>query len=909
MSFAKPLHLRLFLEGIEVPVVSAQVSVHLNAPALASIQIVPIDEGLHLKPRTMVHLFFLERPSITDPDTNEKIEYRLLFTGETVGFSTIQRANGRSLVLQCLDFSNYWDAALSTVINYGPQGNNFTHKSEYYGGTNATAFDNIVNFEQTKLSSWINQKPETPGLTNVSGLAGGVIRMLEAISGISGKSKGINDFFTIAQLRCKILEQICAEENDSTVGQLVKIKVFDEWIRQSFQSMGEQVSFRQMVELLMQYAYHDFVPNPTPKYDVAFEGTPDKKDAKLARLRTHILRPNCWMSPPPRSNVIFPEHYTDLTYERTFIQEPTRMLLVFRSALQSMATSSDVELLSQRFLAPSKAVKVDAGKGYRVLMKHELHTGIVPRIEWVPDTASPKGKDFIDDYNEAQRNWALKIQEFKFFHERFVNRNASVSGRFNPYLICGWPALVIRRPFILNAMQSGPNATNGATIDLVTDPSNEEVLNAPSQLLGMIQSISHNITQDGGTSSITLNYAREHSSVEDEFLGTAITDSKDAVKRINYVITSKTALNDAKLKKFLVGATPQAAKGTSSSTSTSSDTTTATHPQMTYDPTTGKLSQVQVTSTFMRTRQGITYESDTAPVKTGRIDGIDEDVLVPDGTVQITPGKKNGFYGGDIVGIEVLDPNRSIFNFATDGDHTSGDYGFDAIRIYENITLKSKAQKPVERILEPPWFSKNYLSDQIGTKVYKPFFGTGSIVDETEFQTAAGTVTSASDTVDPTSDDPTHLLERLQNLDASGTSIEKCVNLLGYLYGLTKAQDMDVEEFIHNYIWRPIASLSDMFGYNLDFEIDTSQPTKLTPIGANGTNSFKIGFHSTSVHPKAVNRETRMVGLVDDPTTQLTRLNGEGKAESIQNYDVRREKWDAVTAYVVALTKGPGFRG
>ena len=60
MAVAKPLHLRLFLEGIEVPVVAAQISINTNAPATAAVQILPLDIAQNLLPRTIVHLFFLD---------------------------------------------------------------------------------------------------------------------------------------------------------------------------------------------------------------------------------------------------------------------------------------------------------------------------------------------------------------------------------------------------------------------------------------------------------------------------------------------------------------------------------------------------------------------------------------------------------------------------------------------------------------------------------------------------------------------------------------------------------------------------------------------------------------------------------------------------------------------------------
>jgi hypothetical protein len=44
---ASPLGLRLFLEGIEVPVISAQVNISPDRPAMADIQIIPSNKAAH----------------------------------------------------------------------------------------------------------------------------------------------------------------------------------------------------------------------------------------------------------------------------------------------------------------------------------------------------------------------------------------------------------------------------------------------------------------------------------------------------------------------------------------------------------------------------------------------------------------------------------------------------------------------------------------------------------------------------------------------------------------------------------------------------------------------------------------------------------------------------------------------
>ena len=57
---AQRLRLRLFLEGVEVPIIGAQIQTLPNAPIVAAIQIPPVAEATRLLPRTLVHLYFLD---------------------------------------------------------------------------------------------------------------------------------------------------------------------------------------------------------------------------------------------------------------------------------------------------------------------------------------------------------------------------------------------------------------------------------------------------------------------------------------------------------------------------------------------------------------------------------------------------------------------------------------------------------------------------------------------------------------------------------------------------------------------------------------------------------------------------------------------------------------------------------
>lgn len=292
------LRLRLFLEGIEVPVVSAAVQMGINAPATASIQVIPTDRVTELKPRTMVHLFYwdynADLPDTHDPppetvDPNSSLYgYKLLFSGELVGLMMRKAPLGRQAVLQCADVSTYWDTTYQIFISYSPGGNFLHDRSAVWAGGN-TMFHNILSGHVAKLGAYLNRQPRTEGLRDVKGLMGGIISLLEAMGGVPKHVSGINDFFTIAELKNHILQQIVAEQNDSTAQRLFASKEFSDWLNQRLTSLGELVSFRDMLKLLFHYIYYEVVPVPAAKFVPAQAPEPAEGTQGLTKAQRTAL--------------------------------------------------------------------------------------------------------------------------------------------------------------------------------------------------------------------------------------------------------------------------------------------------------------------------------------------------------------------------------------------------------------------------------------------------------------------------------------------------------------------------------------------------------------------------------------------------------------------------------------------
>lgn len=281
MSQAGPLALRCFAEGLEIPVVSAQVQIAPGQPALASIQIVPTDSALLFLPRTFITLFYLDsllgqgERALLDQLADEgrvgafdaeDSRYRLLYAGEVTGLNYAKSPQSRSVVLQCMDLSSYWDTCYQWFMDYS--GHGFLDKTHNFVGAGEYLFDNIASGTRWVLGNILGSRPENPLYANCRGLLGGYIHMLESVGGISPRAtkyqayRGVNDFFTIAELRYRLTGQLGAIPKDVSSARLYKRSAFQSWLRSGMGSAGSLVSFRDLLRVVGQYIFHQTYPNP-----------------------------------------------------------------------------------------------------------------------------------------------------------------------------------------------------------------------------------------------------------------------------------------------------------------------------------------------------------------------------------------------------------------------------------------------------------------------------------------------------------------------------------------------------------------------------------------------------------------------------------------------------------------------
>lgn len=1063
-AYAQRLRLRLFLEGVEIPVISATVRAVPNSPAIASIQVPPLAEGTKLLPRTTVHLYFLdlyqnlspflqtlgpnnERSAARSPTAYEQSrrrrdealeeldggsdkeaellqtvdnalvdmgneQYKLLFGGEIVGFQWTKNVVSRGLVLQCEDWSNYWDYAYqwNNTGLFGPG-----IKALFSGGA-TNLFDDVTGLtskgaEITRVvtSGRCNSFP------NLEGMAAGIIRLLEAIGGIYypkpregqkpiSRVSGQNVFFSLAELRLHLTHMIAAYEADPTSKRLLSRHGYSGMFNRALGGQGGQTSYRMAVNALTKIIFYETYPQPCPYYKPGSEGqvsgsarikfkddphgvipvakagaiievleelknlisnleqdreevgstipaavkktfketqlkqvreiskklesartslrqelttmgtrapataksafgkainyiatavqalskwvpgAPEKarnavtgkmdlaivqlkrvedltisttplKQQVPARLNQQVLRPDIWFGAPPRCNVLFPEDYESLQYQRAFLQEPTRFLLKTNDELLGE------NFLLDRFYFAPRAGNIDRDKARlqdmmrNRLLDHELFTGILPVFEKMGEfnifsASAGQSRTDIDKVGLAQRS-----ANFLYFKHRFNARRMRLNGKFNPYVAVGFPGLVIDkyvdREVIALHNQLIESANRARSKDDQLRPTElSEILG--TNFMGSFTEVEHVISQEParGSTSITLSYPRQ---IEEtvEFLGIEETERtvRQRVEGDAKRATDVAAINPPKL--YSLG------------------------------PNGGRITNVhEVTDLYLRNAtiasQVTTEAGRLLPLfdrSIGRRTEHRKATLVPIGQA-VTAEDFNDPSLAEILGEEPV--------------------VFRAYRLDEELPRyqRQSVDLPIEELIRPSWYGDVWTNSKIG-KVYEDFFGIGSITDKqvitdpygASFPAVNERAAQAAEEQETSEDaeDPMNEAPAVLALNEKAT-IQQAAEFLLLTYSHIRQQGMDVNEFLHAYKWRPIASMVDLFGTS-DLQFKDTGEAVIQGIE---------GFHSRAFGPY-----DNVFGLVGPDLEDI--VNIKRGSPAAQRADTRRRKLEQVQTYVSAL--------
>ena len=280
---AVPLHLRLFIEDVEVPVIGAVVTASEGSAAIAQVELLPASSGLRLAARSKILLFFLapgniELGQFEDPHaTMEKARsltdagYKLLFNGELFSVSYSKTGYGsRSLVLQCLDDSNNWDTSYLYTLRYSKTNGESAvagDSSNFMAmNANANQLDDILNKPEQVVADFARRdRSQSASVADAHGIVGGLFSVLELIGGVQGKYLGVTAWHSIQEARIRLMDQLGSDSGE-TSSNLFDLTVFDNWLMSQIGDAGTVVSFRDIIDLINRFIYYTVAPNPVAVY-------------------------------------------------------------------------------------------------------------------------------------------------------------------------------------------------------------------------------------------------------------------------------------------------------------------------------------------------------------------------------------------------------------------------------------------------------------------------------------------------------------------------------------------------------------------------------------------------------------------------------------------------------------------
>jgi len=703
------------------------------------------------------------------------------------------------------------------------------------------------------------------------------------------------------------------------------------------------------------------------------------------RLLTQIWRPDVWMVAPPRCNVIFPELYNSFSYSRDYLKETTRLMLRTHSAF----FGSDM-FFDGFYMAPSRALGTRTGRSLgrgrvgsnspdisdapawfiRDLMDHELYSGIIPEFQRMSDLNLHAIRGGSIEINGVRVGYAQLACNHIFFQRRFQTRQMTVDGKFNPFVVLGFPAVVIDKykprteltageyeaaRTIVRAQMEGEGgfpsngdvpggserdalAVNTRALQLARDLID---IQPDTQYLGTPTSITHSLAAGGqGTTSIQMGYSRT-TNEKTEFLGDTEQQGGSRFTRTHErTVTSIVAWTSP--------------------------------PSLTdRGPTGGEiLSVTDVTDQYQRRREG-----QRAPSRRRTVRGS---AALPPGPTEAAPLRfasdstvplwaPGGYVSGrrhrgtrvpvgqevaaGSLGVEVMAMVGSVgtqqagHTTVTDdsgagstGTTTSITVTFSAYQIEERIGVYERTFQnlPPEDLVYPPWYGDHYRSHQIGG-LYGYFFGTGAIVDPLVIRAPNGTETVFEDTnpdrgltsanqgatsntteihgdaVGPPSGegDPDPIDQRtIAEIEARGT-INHAIDELVKAYSIIRTNRYDIDDFLRSYTWRPIATMYDMFGStNLEINDDG-----VVVRGVEGFHSRAFGDIDDlrQLVRNVEGRPQQILGLgttdPDETSSPRRQREAEGDEAISSKLDTRKEKRLAVFRYLQQLLASRGLLG
>jgi hypothetical protein len=477
MAIGRPLGAKLFLEGIEVPLIGATVTYAVGQASIAYIDVVPHKYINAIKPRTHVSLFARDYYA---PKAAGNLNYPqvLAFEGEVFGFGFSKTPSSRMFTISAIDYTSYWDNVVAYFFNAlqslgkGAEQVNMgmdINDAKKQGINQITVSHSISSYFLQIVKEELNKKKSD----------GTPADFLDALVGVYKRVSKLNDFYSLAEDRLRIIERIRLHSSGE-LSKLLEVQQSLDWFNGILGRNTGFTTLRAVIQDLMSIIFHDYVSIPFPakvrSSNLSGEPIQFVGDAAKRTIGNFIFKPNLYMMPPPTCNIFYPDEYSNFSFNRNFFQEPTR--LIYKPELPYFGQAGNVALphvyepnsfdcfMRKKGSYPSELIgsedlQVPQDWGHfsdkdfdeesaqtnqgnkreaQFLTNEELMKGILLSQE----SMVPAASQFRYSLKEAGRvQLSQMIAKYLFFKKRFQGRDVQITSHLKLSVVPGFPVLIL----------------------------------------------------------------------------------------------------------------------------------------------------------------------------------------------------------------------------------------------------------------------------------------------------------------------------------------------------------------------------------------------------------------------------------------------------------------------------------
>jgi len=484
VSTARKIKLKMYIEGIEIPLISATIQEARMSTPSCTVNIGVNKYSQFLLPGSLMQLFYYM----------DGKDY-LIFEGELATIFTERTTGSRSTSLQFIGLTNKLDHAwihsanvdledpisrpfFVNVSNYGVSGNNTSKEDEDDNKSESLFTAAQTNQDPDPGKTYEDAKPGQATIvlnnqTKVNNILSVISTRLQTLSqednplqslidSILLEAKNINPHFALQDKTLKISDRIYVFNNAKAIDLITNQNSFA-FLSNSINMSPKVITIKGLLTTICNYLGYDWVELPAP---CLVGGVP----------KSIIIKPSTTYLMPILCNVVYPNQALNYRYTRNFLSEPTRLSvnsphLIFK--LKEGVTALDGVF---KAIVPATAVLKHNKELVLGFTKEEKYKGLYPltlpappHLEWIYASVnnasdSERAEAEVEEvkagsnslFTEATITDENKVIEEtpyqqdmmrsanrQFFETRSNARTAAFTTNYSPYRMVGFPGAIL----------------------------------------------------------------------------------------------------------------------------------------------------------------------------------------------------------------------------------------------------------------------------------------------------------------------------------------------------------------------------------------------------------------------------------------------------------------------------------